>query len=130
MEGRNKGQELPSCTILPTTAMWEIFTLLRKHFPPSSVLYKLFNQKKVKLSYSCCPSRQTIISSHNTMVTRSKKTEKIGGCNCRGGVETCPLEEKCLTESLVYKATVSSVKGDKTYIGQAASDTTITRTPL
>ena len=34
---------------------------------------------------------------------------------------TCPLDGKCLTESLVYKATVSSVEGDKTYIGQAAS---------
>ena len=111
----------PYSSNVKTNVGKKFLTLLRKHFPPSSALYKLFNQKKVKLSYSCCPSMQTIISSHNAKVTSSKKTEDIGGCNCRGGVKTCPLDGKCLTESLVYKATVSSVEGDKTYIGQAAS---------
>ena len=100
VERRNTGRELSSGTIFS---------------------YKLFNPKKVKFSYSCCPSMQIIISSHNAKVTRSKETVDIGGWNCRGGVGTCPLDGKCLTESLVYKATLSIVEGDKTYIGQEAS---------
>ena len=51
--------------------------LLRKHFPPSSDLYKLFNSKKVKLAYSCCPSMKTIISSHNAKVIKQKKLEPM-----------------------------------------------------
>ena len=89
--------------------------------PPSSELYKLFNPKKVKISYSCCPSMKTVINSHNAKITRTKQTVDTPGCNCRGGVEKCPLDGQCQTESLVYKATVSSIEGDKTYIGQAAS---------
>ena len=73
-------------------------TILRKHFPPSSELYKLFNCKKVKLSYSCCPSTKTIISSHNANITRAKKIELARGCNCRGGVVSCPLGGRCLTK--------------------------------
>ena len=96
-------------------------TLLRKHFPPSSDMYKLFNTKKVKLSYSCCPSMKSIISSHNTKLIRAKGTMQTYGCNCRGGVESCPLQGRCQVPSLVYKATVSSVEGDRSYIGQAAS---------
>ena len=96
-------------------------TLLRKHFPPSSDFYKLFNTKKVKLSYSCCPSMKSIITSHNTKLLRAKESMETHGCNCRGGVEKCPLQGRCLVPSLVYKATVSSMEGDRSYIGQAAS---------
>ena len=77
--------------------------ILRKHFPPSSDLYKLFNSKKVKLSYSCCPSMKNIISSHNAKITREKEMVAARSCNCRGGVVSCPLGGKCLTACLVYK---------------------------
>ena len=99
----------------------KFLTLLRKHFPSSSELYKLFNPKKVKLSYSCCPSMKAIISSHNAKVTRAKECEEAAGCNCRGGVSVCPLQGRCQVQSLVYKATVSSGDGERSYIGQAAS---------
>ena len=42
----------PYSSNLKTNVGKKFLTLLRKHFPPSSVLYKLFNQKKVKLPYS------------------------------------------------------------------------------
>ena len=95
--------------------------LLRKHFPPSSDLYKLFNCKKVKLSYSCCPSMKTIISSHNAKVIKQKKLEPMRGCNCRGGVASCPLGGRCLIGCLVYKASVTTAQGERSYLGQAAS---------
>ena len=95
--------------------------ILRKHFPPSSDLYKLFNSKKVKLSYSCCPSMKNIISSHNAKITREKEMVAARSCNCRGGVVSCPLGGKCLTACLVYKATVTTAGREKSYLGQAAS---------
>jgi hypothetical protein len=111
----------PFSSNVKTNVGRKFITLLKKHFPPSSELYKLFNTKKVKLSYSCCPNMKAIISSHNAKITRAKQTVDTPGCNCRGGVEKCPLNGRCLTESLVYKAKVSSCEGDKSYIGQAAS---------
>ena len=111
----------PYSSNVKTNVGRRFLTLLRKHFPPSSELHKLFNPKKVKLSYSCCPSMNTIISSHNAKVTKTKQTVEAPGCNCRGGVQRCPLNGRCLVPSLVYKATVSSVEGIRSYIGQAAS---------
>ena len=96
-------------------------TIMKKHFPPKSELYKIFNQKKVKMSYSCLPNMQNIISAHNSKVTRDMEKEDQAGCNCRGGVVSCPLEGKCQTQSLVYQAKVSSTEGDRFYLGQAAS---------
>ena len=99
----------------------KFLTILRKHFPPSSELYKLFTTKKVKLSYSCCPSMMSVISSHNAKFIRTREVVDVPGCNCRGGVAVCPLQGRCRTQSLVYKATVTSVEGEKSCIGQAAS---------
>ena len=96
-------------------------TIMKKHFPPKSELYKIFNLKKVKMSYSCLPNMQNIISAYNSKVTRDMEKEDQAGCNCRGGVVSCPLEGKCQTQSLVYQAKVSSAEGDRFYLGQAAS---------
>ena len=48
----------------------KFLSLIRKHFPKGSEFYKLFNSKKVKLAYSCCPSMKQIISRHNNKVLR------------------------------------------------------------
>ena len=39
--------------------------LLDKHFPRSHILRKLFNQNKVKVSYSCMGNVAQIIKKHN-----------------------------------------------------------------
>ena len=64
---------------------------------------------------------KAIISAHNARILRPRSTEIEYGCNCRGGVASCPLEGRCQVPSLVYKASVSSDEGVKTYLGQAAS---------
>ena len=39
-------------------------------------------------------------------------------CSCQNGVHSCPLDGKCLTECIVYKATLTANDGEvKTYIG-------------
>ena len=111
----------PFASNVKTNVAKLFLTILRKHFPPTSDLYKLFNTKKVKVSYSCCPSMKSIIASHNNKITRGMAKETEPGCNCRGGLKNCPLEGRCQTQSLVYQAEVTSNQGIRTYIGQAAS---------
>ena len=46
--------------------------------------------------------------------------EKEPGCNCQGGIDTCPLDGRCKIQSLVYKAEVTSTDDgvEKEYLGQ------------
>ena len=78
-------------------------------FPPNHPLHKIFNRNTLKLSYSCMPNAHQIISAHNKTVL-NKHTEPTENsqkaCNCRNK-ESCPLPGKCLTESVVYQATVT-----------------------
>ena len=99
------------------------FGIIKKHFPDGSELSKLFNKKSVKLSYSCMPNMKSLISGHNKKVIIGQEVaDKIErGCNCRVGVDRCPLAGKCLTKSLVYKAEVASMDGSKEYLGQASN---------
>ena len=49
----------------------------------------------------------SIISGHNAKILNSNTEENNGGkeCNCRKRDE-CPLNGACLTESIIYKASV------------------------
>ena len=66
------------------------------------------------------PSMGAIISSHNAKILAEPETA-TNTCNCRkakGQPTTCPLEGKCLTRSIVYKATVTATgKPTMTYFG-------------
>ena len=94
--------------------------LIRKHFPKKSRFHKIFNKNTVKVSYSCMPNVKSIISSHNRKIlnpTNNLQQEKT--CNCIRK-ETCPMEEKCLTENVIYEATITTPEPDNTvkkYIG-------------
>ena len=58
-----------------------------------------------------------IISSHNSKVLNTAPEQVTRTCNCRQP-NTCPLNGQCLTECVVYKATVSvPQKPDKHYYG-------------
>ncbi len=98
--------------------------LIDKHFPPNHKLHKIFNRNTVKVSYSCMNNVKSIISKHNTRITgRSKpQCEVIDPCTCRDK-KTCPLQEKCMTKDIVYKATIttSNTNSTKHYIGMTAS---------
>ena len=70
--------------------------------------YKLFNKKNVKISYNCMPNMKSVIQNHNVNILLSKQTTPVaaGSCSCSQKLE-CSLNNECLFESLVYKATVS-----------------------
>ena len=72
--------------------------LIDKHFPPHHKLHKLFNRNNVKISYSCMPNVKSIINKHNN----SERT-----CNCINS-KKCLLQQKCLTNNIMYKATITS----------------------
>ena len=107
-----------SCNI-KTNVGKRFFSILQKHFPEDHELHHLFNKRTVKLSYSCMPAMKSIISSHNKKILSLNEVEAEPGCNCQKGVKTCPLDGKCQTKSLVYKAEVAREDGvEKEYLGQ------------
>ena len=65
------------------------------------------------------PEVKQIISNHNkTILIKESNTESTtNNCSCRVK-ETCPVDKKCQTSSLIYQATVihDSNKGE-TYVG-------------
>ena len=76
---------------------------------------KIFNKNTVKLSYSCCRNISSKISSNNRRIINPLPTNY--GCKCRNRSD-CPLDNKCLTPSIVYRAIVSAInKPDKKYFG-------------
>ena len=55
----------PFSTNVKTNIGKIFFKLLRKHFPKTNKLYKIFNKNTVKISYSCMRNMGSIISAHN-----------------------------------------------------------------
>ena len=71
---------------------------LKKHFPASYILRKIFIRNNVKISYSCMKNINSIISSYNKNILNPKTVSF--GCNC-WKKESCPLNEECLTSQFV-----------------------------
>ena len=103
----------------------EFLKLIDRHFPPKlkrkDKLEKIINRQTIKISYSGTPNMARIISSHNRKIINEKRTTenpKEKECNCQKGVKSCPIEGKCQTSALVYKATITAEDGDtRTYTG-------------
>ena len=98
----------------------KILQLIDRHFPKSSCLHTIFNRNNIKVSYSCMRNVKTSISNHNHQLLK-QRAESPTNCNCRLPNE-CPLNGKCLTENLVYKAeiTTTNVEETKIYIGMTS----------
>jgi hypothetical protein len=97
-------------------------TLLEKCFPPGHQLHSLLNRNTVKLSYSCMPNMQQLISSHNrNLLDKAEQVnqqQQQSNCNCRKD-KICPMEGNCLSESIIYQATVTREDNniEQNYIG-------------
>ena len=96
--------------------------LINTCFPPSHPLSKIINRNTIKVSYRCMPNMGRVISKHNSQVSKKEMDVPPPGCNCRGGPSKCPVGGKCLTQGVVYQATV--VREDdgsiETYTGLTA----------
>ena len=68
------------------------------------------------------PNLKSVIDMHNKSTLAKEQNEsstpKSSNCNCRKK-DDCPLEGKCLTESVIYQATVirSDTTKQETYVG-------------
>ena len=102
-----------------TNIAGKFISLLRKHFPQNSLLYKIFNTKKVKVSYKTTRNMQSIIKSHNMkVISRNHRYQQNQGCNCRDGPDSCPFRGNCLDTEMVYKAEAKTTSGSRIYYGQ------------
>ena len=82
------------------------------------VFAPVFNKNNVKVSYSCMPNMGSIINNNNKKILTNNNTTPQNGCNCRKKGQ-CPLDNNCLTTSVIYIANVTTDKDDtrKNYIG-------------
>ena len=62
--------------------------------------------KAIKVSYICMPNMGQSINKHNIKLsTRKQPQDDHRGCNCQGGLNSCPVDGACQTKGVVYQAT-------------------------
>ena len=77
------------------------FKTLRKNFPKTNPLSKIFNKNTVKISYSCTRNVKFIISSH--------KKQNLSNMSAIAETNTTVLiHNKCLTPQMLYQADVTN----------------------
>ena len=94
---------------------------MNTHFPRNHPLHKICNQNNVKLSYSCTSNMASIISGHNKNLLQNNPANQAQSNrrNCWQNT-TCPLNGKCCSSSLVYKASITTKENaipEKHYYG-------------
>lgn len=104
----------PYNSAVKTNIAKEFLKLVDKHFPKNSPLHKYYNRNTLKVSYSTMANMGSIIQSHNKKLLGESNLPTEKGCNCRNP-QDCPLDGKCLTESLVYKALVTDETNQTKY---------------
>ena len=95
----------------------EFLKLIDKNFPKGSVWHQHFNRHTVKVSYSCTKNIAAHINSHNKRILNNTTSHKK--CNCTS--EVCPVDGECLTEGVVYEATVKSDTKQWIYFGSTGN---------
>ena len=98
--------------------------LINKHFPLHHKFSKIFNRNNMKISYSCMPNMKSRINIHNKKVTKAKPSAQARTCNCINKSK-CPLNNKFLSNSVLYKANITSTTENyKNKIYYGISETT------
>ena len=112
----------PFSQTVKTNVGKRFLALVDKHFKETS-LGKYFNRSTVKVSYSCMPNIDIIVSSHNKRILSQVTTpeNKKPDCNCRGGLASCPLNGKCQYKEIVYKAEIQTSSSTSNYLGLASN---------
>ena len=107
----------PYCQSVKTNIGKIFLQLIDKHFKEDHKLNKIINKNNCKISYSCMNNIKKLIQKHNRKYLKNKNDEENTIlCNCRIK-NKCPLNNKCLVENVIYKATISSAKETKNYLG-------------
>ena len=99
----------------------EFLKIVKTCFPQGHPLSKLINRNTVKISYSCMPNMERIISSRNTKILTDCPAQSKT-CNCSKNT-VCPLDGNCQVDNLVYQTTVEAENDTKEYYIGLASTT-------
>ena len=123
---RNRNRKViwfnPPYSLNVKTNIGKVFLkLVRKHFPRSHKLSKIFNLNTIKISYSSMPNVKNLIKQHNSKILNKDRDKIQRPCNCRIK-ESCPLNGKCLHQCMVYKAEVSTNTTYKEYYGASEGE--------
>ena len=95
--------------------------LVKKHFPPSSRLHKIFNRNTLKISYSCTSNMANIVKQHNRKVLSDHGVNQTRPCNCRDK-SNCPLDGKCLATNIIYEAKLITNDATMLYYGTSENE--------
>ena len=102
-------------------------SIITRAFPRNhDYLNKLFNQRNLRLSYCTTPNLDCIVARHNKRIMKNYEDMHAPPqrlCNCRDK-NKCPFGNRCLTESIVYRADVTAtgpVQESKFYLGLTAN---------
>lgn len=95
--------------------------LFKKHFSANNSFQKIFNKNTIKITYSCMKNISSIIASHNKWILRPKARKY--SCKCRNK-DSYPLQNKCLSLKVIYKATVINNGEDEKRVCFGSSDKT------
>ena len=120
----SSGSTPPFSKNVRTNVARSFLNLIDTHFPAGHKLHKMFNRNTVKVSYSCMNNIRSIITNHNTRINRKNQTQVISADNCNcWNKEACPLQNKCMSKDIVYKATISTSNTNDTkhYIGMTSN---------
>ena len=107
---------------LKTKLGHKFLRLIEKHFTKTHKYHKIFNKNSIKLSYSCTPNVSMILKNSNHQKLKKFEDETDASntteqkCNCRIK-QNCPLNGRCLEESLNYEAEVVTPQEKFHYIG-------------
>ena len=71
----------PYSTNIKTNIGKTLLNLIKKHFPKTNKLHRIFKKNTVKISYSCMSKISSIILGHNKNLLNQTVTQY--GCNCR-----------------------------------------------
>ena len=113
----------PPYSLAVSTNLTKLYAdIIKKAFPKNHLyLNKLFNKNNLKMSYSCAPNMDKIVSTHNMKLLDIKDVNQPQPktCSCSAADKiNCPLDNVCLSTEIVYQADVSSTDGaTKHYIG-------------
>ena len=118
---RNRGRKIiwfnpPFNNSVKTNVGRKFLGLVKKNFPRNHRYHQIFNRNTLKLSYCCTPNLGNIIKQHNSKILKGTPAPQLQQCNCRTK-QNCPLNGRCLTSCIVYKATVTTNSDTHTYYG-------------
>ena len=105
----------PYSSSVSTNIGQEFLGLLDKAFPPSNPLHKIFTRNTIKISYKCMPNMGQAVKRHNAKVLKVEQlpVAQQPNCKCSGGVDKCPVQGKCESKCVVYRATVTETATGK-----------------